>query len=71
MTADYRLQAIEDPSSVVQDLYGSHSGSNGDFPRLVAEHFNKLFESQASFQRVSAACVVLLHVNAQTVVYVV
>lgn len=52
MTADYRLQAIEDSSALVQELYRTHAGTSSDFPHFVAEHFSKLFESETSFQRV-------------------
>ena len=51
MTADYRAQAVEDPTAVVQGLYRAHADST-DFPRFVAEHFAKLFESQNAFRKV-------------------
>ncbi|KAI0362760.1 hypothetical protein OH77DRAFT_1585098 [Trametes cingulata] len=51
MTADYRLQALEDPTIVVQELYRAHSES-GSFPRFVAEHFRRLFEPQNAFRRI-------------------
>ncbi|TBU28931.1 mini-chromosome maintenance replisome factor-domain-containing protein [Dichomitus squalens] len=53
MTADYRTQAVEDPTVVVQELYRAHAGSP-DFPRLVAEHFAKLFESPNAFKNIPA-----------------
>ncbi|KAI0371789.1 hypothetical protein BV20DRAFT_965065 [Pilatotrama ljubarskyi] len=50
MTADYRLQVLEDPTVVIQELYRAHS--SGSFPRFVAEHFRKLFETQSAFRRI-------------------
>ncbi|KAI0637270.1 mini-chromosome maintenance replisome factor-domain-containing protein [Trametes polyzona] len=50
MTADYRLQALEDPTAVIRELYRAHSSDN--FPRFVAEHFQKLFESPNAFKRI-------------------
>ena len=51
MTADYRAQAVEDPTTVILDLYRSHAQSD-NFPLFVAEHFSKLFENLASFNKV-------------------
>ena len=51
MTADYRAQALQDPSTVLQELYRAHATTE-NFPRFVAEHFSKLFESPASFKKV-------------------
>lgn len=51
MTADYRVQAAEDPSAVVRELHRTHTASE-DFHRFVAEHFSKLFETPAAFKRV-------------------
>ncbi|KAI0807083.1 mini-chromosome maintenance replisome factor-domain-containing protein [Fomes fomentarius] len=53
MTADYRVQAVEDPSAVVRELHRTHVASE-DFPRFVAEHFSKLFETPAAFKRIPA-----------------
>ncbi|KAI0781236.1 mini-chromosome maintenance replisome factor-domain-containing protein [Trametes elegans] len=50
MTADYRLQALENPTVVVQELHRAHS--SGDFPRFVADHFARLFESPNAFNRI-------------------
>ena len=50
MTADYRQQALENPTLVLRQLYRTRP--SGSFPRLVAEHFQRLFESQNAFQRV-------------------
>ncbi|KAI0332090.1 hypothetical protein GY45DRAFT_1360443 [Cubamyces sp. BRFM 1775] len=50
MTADYRQQALENPTLVLRQLYQTRP--SGSFPRLVAEHFQKLFESQNAFQRI-------------------
>ncbi|KAI8998908.1 putative alanine racemase-domain-containing protein [Trametes punicea] len=50
MTVDYRTQALENPSLVLKELYRAHS--SGSFPRFVAEHFQKLFESQSAFRRI-------------------
>ena len=52
MTADHRQQAIDEPSTLVQEIYRTHTGASSDFPRVVSEHFSKLFESETSFQRV-------------------
>ncbi|KAI0713283.1 mini-chromosome maintenance replisome factor-domain-containing protein [Earliella scabrosa] len=51
MTADYRLQAVEDPTAVVRELYRSHAGAE-NFPRFVAEHFSKLFDTPAAFKKI-------------------
>ncbi|OSD02777.1 hypothetical protein PYCCODRAFT_1477424 [Trametes coccinea BRFM310] len=50
MTADYKLRALEDPTLVVRELYRTHT--SGSFPRFVADHFKKLFESQNAFRRI-------------------
>ncbi|KAJ8481423.1 hypothetical protein ONZ51_g5994 [Trametes cubensis] len=50
MTADYRQQALENPTLVLRQLYRTRP--SGSFPRLVAEHFQRLFESQNAFQRI-------------------
>ena len=52
MTADSRAQSLDDPTAVIQQLYRAHPSSL-DFPRLVADHFSKLFESQNAFAKVS------------------
>ncbi|KAI1790741.1 mini-chromosome maintenance replisome factor-domain-containing protein [Ganoderma leucocontextum] len=51
MTADYRAQALENPTAAIQELYRAHA-SSPDFPRLVADHFSKLFESQNAFTKI-------------------
>lgn len=51
MTADYRLQSLDDPTAVIQELYRAHPTPDS-FPRLVAEHFQRLFETPNMFKRV-------------------
>ncbi|PIL23726.1 hypothetical protein GSI_13476 [Ganoderma sinense ZZ0214-1] len=48
MTADRRAQTVENPTAVIQELYRAHASSS-DLPRLVADHFSKLFLSQSTF----------------------
>ncbi|KAI0747846.1 mini-chromosome maintenance replisome factor-domain-containing protein [Daedaleopsis nitida] len=51
MTADYRTQAIQDPTAVILDLYRSHASSE-NFPRFVAEHFSRIFENSTTFNKI-------------------
>ncbi|KAI0710385.1 mini-chromosome maintenance replisome factor-domain-containing protein [Cerioporus squamosus] len=51
MTADYRAQALQDPTTVVQELYRTRATTE-NFPRLVAAHFSRLFETPASFKKI-------------------
>ncbi|KAI0670668.1 mini-chromosome maintenance replisome factor-domain-containing protein [Trametes maxima] len=50
MTADYKLQAIENPTAVLQELHCAHSSDN--FPRSVAKHFQTLFSNENAFKRI-------------------
>ncbi|KAI0822638.1 putative alanine racemase-domain-containing protein, partial [Trametes gibbosa] len=50
MTADYKSQALENPSAVVQELHRVHDSLS--FPRLVAAHFQNLFESPNAFTKI-------------------
>ncbi|RPD65834.1 hypothetical protein L227DRAFT_493226 [Lentinus tigrinus ALCF2SS1-6] len=51
MAADYRTQALQDPTTVLQELYRAH-GNAENFPRFVAEHFSQLFETPGSYKRI-------------------
>lgn len=51
MTADCRTQALENPTAVLQQLHHTHTSSS-NLPRLVADHFSKLFQSQNAFAKV-------------------
>ncbi|KAH9857792.1 putative alanine racemase-domain-containing protein [Lenzites betulinus] len=51
MTADYKLQALDDPTAVVQELHRVHHSSDR-FPRFVAEHFQNLFEAPTAFKKI-------------------
>ncbi|OJT14187.1 Mini-chromosome maintenance complex-binding protein [Trametes pubescens] len=51
MTADYRLQSLDDPTAVIQELYRAHPTPD-NFPRFVAEHFQNLFDSPNMFKRI-------------------
>ncbi|TFK86067.1 hypothetical protein K466DRAFT_551065 [Polyporus arcularius HHB13444] len=51
MTADYQARALHDPSTLVQELFRT-CATTENFPRLVAEHFSRLFERPASFKKI-------------------
>ncbi|KAM5531827.1 hypothetical protein V8D89_014526 [Ganoderma adspersum] len=51
MTADSRAQTLDNPTAVIQELYRAHPSSS-HLPRLVADHFSKLFESQNAFAKI-------------------
>ncbi|KAH9946368.1 mini-chromosome maintenance replisome factor-domain-containing protein [Epithele typhae] len=55
MAVDYEGQASEDPSCIIQALFrAQHASASDNFPRLVGEHFAKLFESDGSLNKIPA-----------------